>query len=453
MNLKNPSVVIAGLSGGSGKSLCAIGLIATLSKKDFKVAPFKKGPDFIDASWLSKAASGPCYNLDLFMMGERKIKESFFNKTRGCDIAVIEGNRGLFDGVDKKGSYSTANLARLLGTKVVLVIDCTKMTGTAAALVLGCKVLDPKVDIAGVILNKAGGKRHIRILTDSIEYNTGIPVLGAIPRLQGIQIFERHLGLLPPREHKNTHKVIEQARQTAEKYLDIKGIIKAAGTSIRSKKKARAPEVINFTSVSGKRVGVIMDRAFNFYYPENLEELETRGAAIIRVNALKDPRIPKLDLLYIGGGFPETSASALSKNISFKRSLKQAVEKGLHVYAECGGVVYLGNKLYYKGKVYKMTGILDLDFRFTEKPQGHGYTILKIIRKNPFFKSGTVLKGHEFHYTGPVNTKGARFSAEVKRGFGFDGKRDGLIYKNLFATYTHLHALGVKDWAKRLLCG
>ncbi|MFC1585229.1 cobyrinate a,c-diamide synthase [Fibrobacterota bacterium] len=446
-----PSLVIAGLSGGAGKTLCTIGLLASLKKRGFRVAPFKKGPDFIDPAWLSIAASRPCHNLDMFMMKDDKVRGSFEAHGEGCDIRVIEGNRGLFDGMDKKGSYSTAVLAKLLNVKIVLVLDCTKMTGTAAALVMGCKVMDPEIKIMGVILNKVGGARHQRVLKESIEHHAGIPVLGAVPKLKNISIFERHLGLMPPKEHKRARKIVDEAGNMGEHYLDIGKIIKGAKKPPTPGKQHPFRSTKSRLYTSGKKVGIIYDRAFNFYYPENLRELERHGAKLIKLNALRDKTIPDVNLLYIGGGFPETSASRLADNLSFKEALKKAIKDGLPVYAECGGVVYLGNKLHYKHKTYPMAGIFPVEFDFSPKPRGHGYTILKIIRKNPFYRTGTLLRGHEFHYTGPLPQKGLKFAAEVKRGFGFDGKQDGLIYKNVFATYTHVHAYGVRNWAKGLL--
>jgi cobyrinic acid a,c-diamide synthase len=202
----------------------------------------------------------------------------------------------------------------------------------------------------------------------------------------------------------------------------------------------------------GKRVGIIRDKAFQFYYPENIEAFKNLGAAVIEISAIKDKKLPDLDLLYIGGGFPETSAHLLQKNASFRKSLKQSVNRGLSVYAECGGAIYLGRRLYFRGKTFSMTGIFNLDFDFSEKPRGHGYTILKITRNNPFFKPGTILKGHEFHYTAPKTCKGARLTATVQRGFGFDGKRDGLVYKNVFSTYSHINAFSISGWADSLLC-
>jgi cobyrinic acid a,c-diamide synthase len=336
------------------------------------------------------------------------------------------------------------------------MVDCTKMTGTAGALVLGCRKLNPRVKIAGVILNRVAGSRHLKILKSSVERNAGVPVVGAIPKLRDVDIFERHLGLVPPQEHARSAKVIQHARKIAEKHLDLKAILKVAREagkiSHRNFNIQHSSFNILHSKYSEKRVGIIRDKAFQFYYPENIEAFKNLGADVIEISAIKDRKLPDLDLLYIGGGFPETSARLLQKNVSFRKSLKQAVNRGLPVYAECGGVIYLGRKLYFRGKAWSMTGVFNIDFDFSEKPRGHGYTILKIMHKNPFFKVGSILKGHEFHYTAPKSCKGARLSANVQRGFGFDGKRDGLIYKNVFATYSHINAFSLSNWAGSLLC-
>ncbi len=454
MNKKISSAIFAGLSGGAGKTLCTLGVTAALTNRGLQVASFKKGPDFIDPMWLSRAAALPCRNLDVFLMGEKQTKDSFLSHAKNADISVIEGNRGLFDGFDKKGSFSTANLAKLIDSNIFLIINCTKMTGTAAALVMGCQAYDPHLKIAGIILNRVAGQRHEKIIRDSIACHTKIPVVGAIPKLKNIVMFERHLGLIPPQEHNKVSKVINEARNIAENYIDIGKILRIIKKSTLQKIDTvkNIPLKLNKSkNISKIRIGIIKDKAFNFYYPENLESLQNLGAELIEINAIKDKKVPDLDLLYIGGGFPETQAHLLEKNITFRKSLKNAIEKGLRVYAECGGAVYLGNKLRYKDKLYSMSGIFPVDYDFSPKPKGHGYSILKIKKKNPFFKVGKTLKGHEFHYTYPVSVKKVKFAAEVKRGFGFDGNNDCLIYKNVFASYTHLHALGVKNWAKCLL--
>ncbi|MBF0429959.1 MAG: cobyrinate a,c-diamide synthase [Fibrobacteria bacterium] len=461
---KIPSLIISGLSGGAGKTLVTLGLTGAFRKKRKRVIPFKKGPDFIDPAWLERAAGHPCRNLDIYLMGEERVRQVYLSHCFSGHINIIEGNRGLFDGVNEYGRYSTAQMAKVLGVPVFLIINCTKMTGTAAALVMGCQTLDKKVPIAGVILNRVGGARHQDVITRSIEKRCGIPVVGAIPRLKDMAMFERHLGLMPVHEHTQATDVISQAVTVAEKYLNLRKILKLAHTytdyspvkSCRSfvertniQKKLKAPV---FPQLK-KRVGVLWDQAFNFYYPDNIEALEENGAEIIKISPVVNKDLPELDVLYIGGGFPETMAEALEANISFRSSLKAAAESGLRIYAECGGAVYLGEQLEYKGRVYRMAGVFPVDFLYTPKPQGHGYTRIKITKKNLFFKRGAWLQGHEFHYTGPLKTSKLNFVGKVCRGYGFDGKNECMVYKNVFATYTHIHAQSRRTWARGLLKG
>jgi len=447
-----PRVLIAGLRGGGGKTFVSLSLAAAWREQGLRVAPFKKGPDYIDAAWLSAAAGRPCRNLDLFLMASDAAKRSF--AATGVDssakgVALIEGNRGLFDGMNSLGTYSTAELAKLLQTPVVLTVDCTKATRTVAALVLGCQRLDPAVPIAGVILNKTGGPRHVSVLRKAVEETCGLPVLGAVARLSEDLFPERHLGLVPPVEHQGQGGSLGRAAEIAREYLDL-GALRAVadgapplelpgGESI-DQDGATQPTV---------RIGILRDAAFQFYYPENIEALAREGAEVIEISPLRDANLPEVDGLYIGGGFPETMAPELAENKPFIESLRLAVENGLPVYAECGGAVYLGRELVVGDKQYRMVGALPATFGFRSKPQGHGYATLETIDENPFFEVGQSLRGHEFHYTymDPAQLEDVSFAFKVTRGHGFTGQRDGLCHRNVLASYTHVHALGTETWA------
>lgn len=474
-----PRLVIAGLKGGSGKTTLSLGLIAAWREKGLSVVSFKKGPDYIDGGWLSSASNGPCYNLDSFLIGESRIIPSFVRHARSADIAVIEGNRGLYDGMDEKGTYSTAELAKILKAPVLLIVDCSKSTRTISAIILGMQRFDPSVEIKGIILNYIAGSRHESIITASIEKYCHIPVLGAFPRLKDEHFPERHMGLIPFQEHIGAEKAISAALEMT-KYLNMDAIRKIANEAVPlkngsefenppSSSTSRRP----FTKVGMEgqinpslKIGVIRDSAFQFYYPENLEELQDRGATIIEISALKEKTLPDIDALYIGGGFPETHAIALAENISFRNSLCNAIEKGLPVYAECGGLMYLGESLVLKGKTYPMAGIFPVKFSLEEKPQAHGYSIVEVNRDNPYYTPGTILKGHEFHYSRVLNPeaisdfnhlrpaeagKNIYFAFKMKRGEGIINKMDGLCYKNVLATYTHIHALGSPEWVEGMI--
>lgn len=449
---KFPRLVIAGIRGGTGKTLLSLSIVASLRfKKGLKVIPFKKGPDYIDSGWLARVAENPCYNLDSFFIPEDKIKYSFFKHFDG-DIAIIEGNRGLYDGMDASGSYSTAELSKSLKAPVILVIDCSKTTATVAAIVLGCINMDRDVKIGGVVLNQISGKRHEAVIREAIERHCHIPVFGAIPRLE-TELPERHMGLLPYQEHHNAEKIISIVREIGERYIDIDGIINVAENAelIRDD----SDLLHHDDNVTGKvKIGVVRDSAFQFYYPENLEELERLGAEIEEISALSENKLPDIDAMYIGGGFPETHAITLAENKTFLNSLRQYINKGLPVYAECGGLMYLGKGLYLNDRFYEMVNIFPITFYLEKRPQAHGYTIAEVIRNNPFYSSGITIKGHEFHYSRPVLTDmslSLDYAFDMRRGTGLTGKKDGIFYKNVFATYTHVHAYGVPEWTEGMI--
>ncbi|UCC84067.1 MAG: cobyrinate a,c-diamide synthase [Gemmatimonadota bacterium] len=450
--MDTPRILIAGVRGGSGKTLISLGLVAAWRRQGHRVAAFKKGPDYIDAAWLSLAAGRPCRNLDLFLMSPQAALGSFNAATAESDVAVIEGNRGLYDGMDAQGSYSTAELAKLLGAPVVLSVDCTKATRTVAAVVLGCQRLDPQVPLKGVILNQSAGPRHESVLREAVESACGLPVVGVIPRLSEQLFPERHLGLVPPPEHGGLAGAVEAATDVAEEHLDLEAMWDLARAAPPLEPGPASPEIRETPKTEAPRIGVFRDAAFQFYYPDNLEALTREGAHLIEISPISDERLPELDALYMGGGFPETLAPALADNRPFRDSLRRAIDGGLPVYAECGGTVYLGEKLLYERKEYPMVGALPAVFAFRAKPQGHGYTVLETVADNPFYKVGETLRGHEFHYTYmQSSTEDLSFAFRVQRGHAFDGERDGLCHRNVLACYTHVHALGTESWAPALV--
>jgi cobyrinic acid a,c-diamide synthase len=448
-----PRVVIAGLSGGGGKTLVAAGIAAAWRRKGCAVAPFKKGPDYIDAAWLSRAGSMPCRNLDLFLMSGEVVVSAFAGAAMRADISVIEGNRGLFDGVDARGSYSTAELAKLLDAPVVLVVDGTKSTRTAAALVLGCQLLDPLVPIRGVILNRTGGTRHQAVLREAIEDVCQVPVLGSLPKLDGHPFPERHLGLVPPDEHGSLDEAVAQAARIAEEHLDLERLWHVARLAPPLDVPAPMAVVEGGEAPEGARIGVFRDAAFQFYYPDNLDALKRAGAELVSISPLRDHELPEVDALYLGGGFPETLAGELEANATFRASLRRAVEHDLPVYAECGGAVYLGDELVYQGRRYEMAGALPAAFAFAERPRGHGYAVLEACEGNPFYEAGTTVRGHEFHHTylRRLTREPVGFAFRVTRGYGFGGGKDGLRHRGVLACYTHVHALGTPEWAPSLV--
>lgn len=448
-----PRIMIAALRGGSGKTIITLGITSTFKKRNKKISTFKKGPDFIDAGWLSFASGYPCHNLDPFLMNNEVILDSMKNNSKGMDISLIEGNRGLFDGMNADGQYSSAELAKLTKAPVILIVDVTMSTRTVAALIMGCQHFDPELDIAGVILNRVAGQRQKNLITDSIKKYCGINVIGAIPKLRDNPFPERHMGLVPHLESTFAKEAIDWARSIVENHIDMEAVMEIA-------KKAAPLPVSRFTESTSTfrdksptcRIGIIRDRAFWFYYPENIDLLKELGAEIIEIDSISDNSLPVIDALYIGGGFPEAYAEQLAQNSSFRNALRHMIENNLPVYAECGGLIYLGESLEIKGNSYPMVGALPIRFIMEKKPQGHGYTILKVKTENPFYGTGETIKGHEFHYSRPVISEGEKILAvfDVEKGFCLDGNKDGFIRKGLFATYTHVHAAGNRSWGEGL---
>jgi cobyrinic acid a,c-diamide synthase len=449
-----PRIMMASLRGGSGKTVISMGILAAWKARGTKVIPFKKGPDYIDAGWLAMAAGHPCFNLDPFLMKKGTVLHSFQYRAQKGEVSLIEGNRGLFDGINPQGTYSTAELAKLLKCPLVLIVDCTKSTRTVAAMVLGCQQFDPDLNLKGVILNQIAGSRHETIIRKAVQAYSGLPVLGAIPRLSSSYFPERHLGLLPFQEHPEVDKALGAAQKVAENYIDLNRLQVLAFDAPMMKAIILHPVCLKKgdSPLSKPVIGIIQDAAFQFYYPENLEALEKAGAQLVFLNALSGEFPAGLDGLYIGGGFPESQALRLSQNISFRLALKEAIENGLPVYAECGGLMYLGRSLTYQNEVFPMVGALPLAFVLEKKPQGHGYTMVKVRNENPFFPVGRVLKGHEFHYSRILDWDSCRISPIFKmvKGYGLDGLGDGIVYKNVLASYTHLHALGCPEWAQAM---
>ncbi len=451
MKLKTPRLVIAGLSGDSGKTIVSLSVLAALRRKGLKVAPFKKGPDYIDPAWLSTVSGKTCRNLDTYLVDSDDVLKSFACHASRTDISVIEGNRGLFDEKDLTGLHSTAGLAKLLQAPLLLVVNVTKATQTVAALVKGCQVFDPELNIAGVILNKVAGARHEKVIREAVESSCGLPVLGAIPKLgdDASLLPGRHLGLVTPDEFPARAEVETRLAQIAADYLDIDRIIKIAEDAPEiDAGEIRPQETVN----AQVKVGYFDDSVFTFYYPENLEALQRSGAELVPVSSLADSSLPEIDALYIGGGFPETHADRLVENRSLMESVKSAAFKGLPIYAECGGLIYLCRSLKWNNTLYPMAGVFPVDLEMQVKPVGHGYSRLQVDRSNPFFKTETNITGHEFHYSGVVSDIPESLSCmAVQTGVGLGGGRDGLMSNRTLACYTHIHADGVKNWAAAMI--
>jgi cobyrinic acid a,c-diamide synthase len=442
-------LVIAGLSGDSGKTLVSLGIARALSDRGVAVRPFKKGPDYIDTAWLGVAARSTCRNLDTFLMSDEAMASALAKAAGDADLLLVEGNRGLFDGVDIEGSHSTAMLARRLAAPVVLVLDCTKMTRTAAALVLGCRAMDPEVDLAGVILNRVGCGRHETIVREAVAGIAGTPVLGAIRRIKGDDPLPgRHLGLVTAVEHPDPEEAVQRAAEAVAAGVDLDRLLAVAQW---------APELELMPSDTpveqvAVTIGYLEGKAFSFYYPENLERLRAAGVQLVPIDPANASELPEVDGLYIGGGFPEVHAARLGANTEFTASVRARVDGGMPVYAECAGLMYLARELVVDGVSHAMAGVLDLVVEQRPTPQGHGYEVAVVDRDNPFFAAGTRLVGHEFHYSRLVSGSDREHSVlRVERGTGIGDGRDGIMNGRVFASYLHLHAGATPGWADGFL--
>ena len=446
-----PRLVVAGLSGDSGKTLVCLGLCLMAKAAGAPVRAFKKGPDYIDAAWLRWASGHAARNLDTFLMGFEGAVSSFRRQALPDGVNIIEGNRGLNDGSDARGTHSTGELAKALAAPVLLVVNATKVTRTLAACILGCQKLDAEVRIAGVVLNQVGGQRHEGVLRQAVESICGLPVLGVLPRASGDALLPgRHLGLVTPDEHPRIGELRQNVLGLVGGRLDFERIWAVA---LRAPALGQAEACPTAPDGQGLKVGYLRDSAFTFYYPENLEALEAAGAELVPVSALSAAALPPdLDALYIGGGFPETHGAALAGNRGFLESVREAAHRGLPIYAECGGLMLLSRAILWEGHSYRMAGVLPFEVQVCPSPQGHGYVLLSVDRPNPFFPQGLRLRGHEFHYSRILlEGEPPPTACAVERGSGCYQARDGVVVKNVLASYTHLHALGTPEWATCLL--
>lgn len=446
-----PRLVISAAHKSSGKTTVTVGLAAALAARGQTVQPFKKGPDYIDPLWLSAATSRPCRNLDFHTQPPKHITALFESASRDADISLIEGNKGLYDGMDLEGSNSTASLAHWLDAPVVLVVDTSGMTRGIAPLLLGYRTFDTRLRIAGVILNKVGGPRHEQKLREVVAHYTGIPVLGAVQRAAAMRVMERHLGLVPANEAPEAATAIAALRDHVAQCVDLDAVAALAADTIPVEV---SPHREPPPPPPDLRVGVVRDAAFGFYYADDLDALRQAGAELVFVDALVDQRLPDdLDGLFIGGGFPETQAQALEANAGFRADLAAKARAGMPVYAECGGLMYLSRAIVWHGERRAMAGLLPGDAVMHARPQGRGYVRLRETADFPWprLEPGPgITPAHEFHHSRLENLEGdLTFAYEVVRGAGIGQHRDGIVLGNTLANYAHMRSVGASPWAPR----
>ena len=444
--------LISAAHKSSGKTTLSLGLAAALRQRGLAVQTFKKGPDYIDPIWLGLAGGRPCRNLDFYLQPYAEILDSFARHGANADVALVEGNKGLYDGLDLAGSNSNAALAELLGLPVVLVLDARGMTRGIAPLILGYQAFDRNIRIAGVILNRLGGKRHEAKLRAVIEHYTDVPVLGAVLENPELAIVERHLGLMPANEAAAAEARIAAIAKIVSEQVDIGRLLQVTATDKPLKPAMVAAVPAEQPTV---RLGIARDPAFGFYYADDLDALQQAGAEPVFFSPIADKTLPEVDALFLGGGFPECFMRELEANQGIRESVRAAIEAGLPAYAECGGLMYLARSLTWRGEKREMAGVIPADVVMHEKPVGRGYVRLAPTAAHPWVPPGAhpdEIPAHEFHYSSLENLAPAtHFAYEVKRGHGADGAHDGIVHKNLLASYTHLRSAGNCNWAARFV--
>ena len=442
----------------SGKTTISLGLCAALAARGRTVQPFKKGPDYIDPMWLGRAAGRACHNLDFYTQSHEEITSVYNRVSAQADVTVIEGNKGLYDGMDPAGSDSTGALAVHLGLPVVLVIDTQGITRGVAPLILGYQAFDPDLRIAGVILNKVAGDRHEGKLHAAVGHYTDIPVLGAVHRSRALQIEERHIGLTPTNEDEEADRRIKQISDHISEHVDL-GLLLSITRDLKGEPETVAAKPDTSQAIANPvrvRLGVARDAAFGFYYDADLQALQDAGADLVFFDALNDAHLPDVDGLMFSGGFPETQMTELEANSSLRAEIRQAIENGMPAYAECGGLMYLARRITWRNQTAEMAGVIGADVVMEERPVGRGYVRLTETSDSLWALNdpakGIEIPAHEFHYSRLENLDpGTRFAYQVKRGTGVDGQNDGIVYRNLLASYAHLRDVKDNRWARRFI--
>ena len=465
-----PRIVVSGLSGGTGKSMVSLGLARYFFQHAHRVRTFKKGPDYIDSAWMALASQAPAGTLDPFFSSPEELLRLFTTSMQGYGLGIIEGNRGLFDGLDLAGTCSTATLACTLKTPVILVINCTKMTRTAAALVHGCRTFDPNLTLGGVILNKVGTSRQEAIIRDSIETLVGVPVLGCLPRLDEPLMSEDRMGGLLCTLSPTAMADVDRVGQFIASHVDMERVLQIAQGAPALPASGPATPARPAHPGPRPRIGLVRDAVLWYYYEENLQALHRAGAELTELSLFGRDPWPEVDGLYLGGGQPEIFAAELAANEEIRQRICALAQSGLPVYAEGGGFNLLCRELILEDTTYPMCGVFPHSVVFTDRPLGLGYTESLALEETPFHPKGVSLRGHEFHFSrcwqnsevtvrpvlgltrgkGLLGTAAPETSPYATQDTPLTGF-DGLHIHNTFGCYTHIFAPAVPHWAERFV--
>ncbi|MPZ15641.1 MAG: cobyrinate a,c-diamide synthase [Chloroflexi bacterium] len=449
-------LTVAGVASGVGKTTITCAIMAAFRRRGWRVQPFKAGPDYIDPGHHARAAGRPSRNLDSVLVSPGRLRTLFARASRDADIAVIEGVMGLFDGrngFDEEGS--TAQIAKLLGSPVVVVIDVAKTARSAGAIALGCARFDPTAPVAGFVLNRVGSASHAKWATDAVESATGLPVIGAFPRDPGLAIPERHLGLIPAAESVPAAGFMDRLADAAERHVDLDHLAAIAASPVpENGGPSPVDDAVLFPQGPVPKrttIAVAQDEAFSFYYQDTLDLLEAWGAEIVPYSPLRDGLLPEGTRgVYLGGGFPELHASELAENTPMHESLRAAARTGTPIYGECGGLMYLGQALTdFEGSRHPMVGLAPVESRMQRRRVTLGYRSVTALRTSPILEAGTCVMGHEFHYSeliAPVPAGAAAYRI-AERGDALEGFAAG----NMLLSYVHLHFASDPSMARRFI--
>ena len=436
----------------SGKTLLGVGLSAGLVAKKYQVQTFKKGLDYIDPIWLSLASDNPCYNLDFYTSTHQEIRDTFAKYSQDKDISIIEGNKGLYDGMTTDGGDSNADMAELLGLPIILVIDCTGITRGIAPLLQGYQQFENS-NITGVILNKVAGSRHEGKLRTAVQTYTDLSIFGAVGRDETLFVEERYLGLKPANEDNQALTHIQTLALRVSQEVDLDNLIKqnqcdVRGSTAYTKSNSNVRGSMAYTQIT---LAVAKDKAFGFYYADDMEVFEHLGVKIIYFDTMKDKYLPQTDALFIGGGFPEVYAKQLSNNQSLLKDIKQKIVDGLPAYAECGGLMYLTKGIQTIEGFFDMVGIIPAKTKIHNKPIGRGYVQLEPNQNHLWQSKISIIYAHEFHYSSLFDLDdGLQYAYTMRRGVGVNGQ-DGIMRHNLLACYSHLHQTQSNEWINQFV--
>ncbi|MBI5453027.1 MAG: cobyrinate a,c-diamide synthase [Deltaproteobacteria bacterium] len=438
--------VVSAVSSGAGKTIIALGLMEALRKRGLIVQPFKAGPDYIDPGHHSALLKRPSYNLDTWMMGVEGARATFDSRMKDAQVGVVEGVMGLFDGKDGENEEgSTAHLSKVLGLPVLLIVDASRMARSAGAIVKGFAEFDKKVALKWVLFNRVGSLRHYEMLRKAVPASLGVKVVGYLPREETLTLPERHLGLFTQGDTARAEwrKVVKKSASLLEANADIGAMIKALSPS-RKKISVRPVK-----KRGAFRIGVAQDSAFSFYYRENLDILESLGAELVYFSPVRDKALPKgLSGLYFGGGYPELHADKLGKNSRMRAGIKKAADSGMPIFAECGGLMYLGGFIEDpEHKAHPGVSVFPWTTRLLKKRKALGYREVEALAGHPWLFPGAKIRGHEYHYSEMTDAAG------IKKVFRFQvgdkAFNEGFAYRNTLATYIHVHFASNPVFASR----